>query len=192
MISYDKKFIFVHINKTAGTSMEKALADYGIKKLEEKSDLKFELNYNQSQHFNCDEYKKYLGSEYDDYFKFTVVRNPFDRVVSYYYGGAIQKGLNFKDWVVDRYLNANYKDYIRMYSDYTHWFDKDEMNCVLKFENLDQDFIKLKETLDLNCELGKANVNKSRTHYRDYYDDKTKDIIENHFEKELNTFQYKF
>ena len=161
MISYDKKFIFVHINKTAGTSMEKALADYGVKKLEEKGDLKFELNYNQSQHFNCDEYKKYLGSEYDDYFKFTVVRNPFDRVVSYYYGGAIQKGLNFKDWVVDRYLNENYKDYIRMYSDYTHWFDKDELNCVLKFENLDQDFIKLKETLDLNCELGKANVNKS-------------------------------
>ena len=192
MISYDKKFIFVHINKTAGTSMEKALADYGVKKLEEKGDLKFELNYNQSQHFNCDEYKKYLGSEYDDYFKFTVVRNPFDRVVSYYYGGAIQKGLNFKDWVVDRYLNENYKDYIRMYSDYTHWFDKDELNYVLKFENLDQDFIKLKETLDLNCELGKANVNKSRTHYRDYYDDKTKDIIENHFEKELNTFQYKF
>ena len=192
MISYDKKFIFVHINKTAGTSMEKALVDYGVKKLQEKGDLKFELNYNQSQHFNCDEYKKYLGSEYDDYFKFTVVRNPFDRVVSYYYGGAIQKGLNFKDWVVDRYLNENYKDYIRMYSDYTHWFDKDEMNCVLKFENLDQDFIKLKETLDLNCELGKANVNKSRTHYRDYYDNKTKDIIENHFEKELNTFQYKF
>ena len=192
MISYDKKFIFVHINKTAGTSMEKALADYGVKKLEEKGDLKFELNYNQSQHFNCDEYKKYLGSEYDDYFKFTVVRNPFDRVVSYYYGGAIQKGLNFKDWVVDRYLNENYKDYIRMYSDYAYWFDKDEMNCVLKFENLDQDFIKLKETLDLNCELGKANVNKSRTHYRDYYDNKTKDIIENHFEKELNTFQYKF
>ena len=192
MISYDKKFIFVHINKTAGTSMEKALADYGVKKLEEKGDLKFELNYRQSQHFNCDEYKKYLGSEYDDYFKFTVVRNPFDRVVSYYYGGAIQKGLNFKDWVVDRYLNENYKDYIRMYSDYTHWFDKDEMNCVLKFENLDQDFIKLKETLDLNCELGKANVNKSRTHYRDYYDNKTKDIIENHFEKELNAFQYKF
>ena len=61
MISYDKKFIFVHINKTAGTSMEKALADYGVKKLEEKNDLKFELNYNQSQHFNCDEYKKYLG-----------------------------------------------------------------------------------------------------------------------------------
>ena len=192
MISYDKKFIFVHINKTAGTSMEKALVDYGVKKLQEKGDLKFELNYNQSQHFNCDEYKKYLGSEYDDYFKFTVVRNPFDRVVSYYYGGAIQKGLNFKDWVVDRYLNENYKDYIRMYSDYTHWFDKDELNCVLKFENLDQDFIKLKETLDLNCELGKANVNKSRTHYRDYYDNKTKDIIENHFEKELNTFQYKF
>ena len=39
MISYDKKFIFVHINKTAGTSMEKALADYGVRKLEQKRTL---------------------------------------------------------------------------------------------------------------------------------------------------------
>ena len=77
------------------------------------------------------------------------MRNPFDRVVSYYYGGAIQSGLSFKEWVLDRYRDENYKDYIRMYSDFTHWFDKDEIDYVLKFENLDDDFGKLKESLSI-------------------------------------------
>ena len=94
MISFDKKFIFVHINKTAGTSIEKALSNYGVRKLEENSDLELELTYKQSQHFNTEEYKKHLGDGYDDYYKFTIIRNPFDRVVSYYYGGGGKK----KNW----------------------------------------------------------------------------------------------
>ncbi len=192
MISYDKKFIFVHINKTAGTSMEKALADYGVRKLEEKSDLQFELSYSQSQHFNCEEYSKYLGSEYDDYFKFTVIRNPFDRVVSYYYGGAIKSDLSFSQWVVDRYKNKNFKDFERMYSDYKHWINLDDMDLILRFENLSVDFEKLKNTLDLDISLGSYNVNKKRVGYEEYYDDNTKEIIGNFFRDELDKFNYEF
>ena len=192
MISFNKKLIFVHINKTPATSIQKALSNYGVKKLEENNKIETELTYKQSQHFNTIEYRKYLGEDYDNYYKFSVVRNPFDRVVSYYYGGAIQSGLSFKEWVLDRYRDENYKDYIRMYSDFTHWFSKDEIDYVLKFENLDNDFDKLKETLNLDCSLSKNNVNKTRTHYRDYYDDETIDVIEKHFEKELNAFNYKF
>ena len=49
MISFNKKFIFVHINKTAGTSIEKALSNYGVKKLEENNKIETELTYKQSQ-----------------------------------------------------------------------------------------------------------------------------------------------
>jgi len=192
MISFDKKFIFVHINKTAGTSMEKALSNYGVRKLEVKNDLKIELTYKQSQHFNTDEYKEYLGGDYNNYYKFSVVRNPFDRVVSYYFGGAVQNGLGFKEWVADRYQGKNYKDYIRMYSDFTHWFEEKDMNFILRFEKLADDFDSLKKILNLDCNLGWKNVNKSRSHYRDYYDEETKGIIENHFSKELETFDYKY
>ena len=38
MISYDKKFIFIHINKTAGTSVEKALCEYGQKRTLQKQE----------------------------------------------------------------------------------------------------------------------------------------------------------
>ena len=192
MISFDKKFIFIHINKTAGTSMEKALSKYGVRKLEPKDNLEFELSYKQSQHFNCEEYKKYLGSEYDDYFKFTVVRNPFDRIVSYYGGGAITNNLSFSDWVIERYQNKNFKDFERMYSDYTHWIGDDKIDFILRFENLSSDFEELKNKLNLECELGYFNVNRRRSDYKEYYDENTKNIIYNFFEREIENFNYKF
>ena len=193
MISYNKKFIFIHINKTAGTAVEKSLLEYGDKRVEPKNDLNFELTYKQSQHFNYKEYKEYLGSEYDNFFKFTVVRNPFDRVVSYYLKNSInQNNLSFSDWVIDRYKNKNFQDYKRMYSDYTHWIDKDNTDFILRFENLSSDFNILKQKLNIDCELKYHNVNKNRLHYKEYYNEDTKEIITNHFKKELNTFNYKF
>ena len=193
MISYNKKFIFIHINKTAGTAVEQSLLEYGNKRVESKNDLEFELTYRQSQHFNYKKYKKYLGSEYDDFFKFTVVRNPFDRVVSYYLKNSINHhNLSFSDWVIDRYKNQNFQDYKRMYSDYTHWINIHDTDFILKFENLPSDFNILKQKLNLNCELEYHNVNKSRLHYKEYYDKNTKEIITNYFKKEINTFNYKF
>lgn len=193
MISYNKKFIFIHINKTAGTAVEQSLLEYGDKRVEPKNDLNFGLTYKQSQHFNYKEYKEYLGSEYDNFFKFTVVRNPFDRVVSYYLKNSInQNNLSFSDWVIDRYKNKNFQDYKRMYSDYTHWIDKDNTDFILRFENLSSDFNILKQKLNIDCELKYHNVNKNRLHYKEYYNEDTKEIITNHFKKELNTFNYKF
>ncbi len=193
MISYSKNFIFIHINKTAGTAIEQSLLEYGTKRVEPKDDLEFELTYRQSQHFNCKEYKKYLGPEYDNFFKFTVVRNPFDRVVSYYLKNSINKNnLSFSDWVVDRYQNKNFQDYKRMYSDYTHWIDEKDIDFILRFENISLDFNKLKNKLNIECELAFHNVNKNRLPYREYYNQDTKKIISNYFQKELNTFNYKF
>ena len=95
MISYDKKFIFIHINKTAGSSIEQALNSYGEKRIVPKNNTDFKMS-KQSQHFNYKEYREFLGADYDDYFKFTVIRNPFDRIVSYYFGlNAITNVLNF-------------------------------------------------------------------------------------------------
>ena len=79
-----------------------------------------------------------------------------------------------------------------MYSDYTHWIDKDNTDFILRFENLSSDFNILKQKLNIDCELKYHNVNKNRLHYKEYYNEDTKEIITNHFKKELNTFNYKF
>ena len=46
MISYDKKFIFIHINKTAGTSIEQALNSYGEKRIVPKNNTITAINSN--------------------------------------------------------------------------------------------------------------------------------------------------
>ena len=58
------KIIFIHIPKNAGISIEEALFD---KKIGHKSILQFE---------------SHNLKKYHEYFKFTVVRNPYDRLVS--------------------------------------------------------------------------------------------------------------
>lgn len=80
MVFSDKyKLIFIHIPKTSGTSIEKALnlmnnnCGYGIK------------NNKAMQHYLWDNYKKYYPNKWKTYRKFSICRNPYTRFVSEYY-----------------------------------------------------------------------------------------------------------
>ncbi len=77
-ICHDKRLIFIHITKNAGSSIKEYFdSDDGL------TDLFW------------DEYKKYYSSYWDSYTKFSIVRNPFCRFISVYkfiLGGSI--GLN--------------------------------------------------------------------------------------------------
>ena len=81
MISHKHKFIFIHINKTGGSSLEHALKKY----CENFSNRKFKhqclfdkLENNPPLISQC----KHLLEEY---FKFTIVRNPWDKELSDYF-----------------------------------------------------------------------------------------------------------
>jgi hypothetical protein len=94
MISLHKRFLFVHIPKTAGNSIQSVLLDYSEDQLvalrEEQDGIeRFGLHnpmYKIKKHSTLSEYRDALGDEqFKNLYKFTCVRNPWDRMVSYYF-----------------------------------------------------------------------------------------------------------
>ncbi len=128
---YFDKFVFIHINKTGGSSIKKVL------------DLPFE-------HVTALEKIASLGREqWDRRFTFTVIRNPWDKVVSHYHFRLQKKRIaeiEFKDWVKKTYRDhmAPFYDVPKMFMPQTDWIsDKDGnilCDSICRFENLKDDF----------------------------------------------------
>jgi hypothetical protein len=93
IISLNKRFVFVHIHKCAGTSIEVALAKplrhndivLGSTKSGEKYQEFFKRTIGLNKHSTALEARQFLGDAlYPKFFKFGFVRHPVDRLHSLY------------------------------------------------------------------------------------------------------------
>ena len=114
MYSHEHKFIYVHIPKSAGTFIK----HYLLSNIEPG----YESNQNQQDYDNkyrttCERALSGIVQdvpEYKDYFKFTIVRNPFDRVVSMY---TYLGGWKF-DYFVENNIDSPMMPYVQKFHDY--------------------------------------------------------------------------
>lgn len=190
------KCIFIHIPKTAGISISKCLFGNlggGHKKIEI-----YQIVFNKI--------------EFDTYFKFTFVRNPWDRLVSAYFylknGGmdnrdriwAERNLLSFVDfdsfvneWVNRRNIET-YKHFIPQFKYFCEpGNDTPQVDYIGYFENLEVDFNTVKMKLGLDSGLMHLNktINKN-IDYRNYYTDTTKDIVADVYQKDIRLLGYDF
>tara|TARA_A200000159_G_C7274563_1_gene318793 strand:- start:260 stop:1036 length:777 start_codon:yes stop_codon:yes gene_type:complete len=124
LISHKHKWIFIHVPKNAGTTATQVLESYAdimgaeYKELEDnvppKNDI-IDLNF--YQHDTASVIKEKLKDQefnYDDYFKFGIVRNPWERAVSKwnYWQKLVRQGttIQYFHYVVNRY--KNFKDWV--------------------------------------------------------------------------------
>ncbi|BAW96821.1 hypothetical protein NIES970_17630 [[Synechococcus] sp. NIES-970] len=166
MLLKNQKILFVHIPKTAGSSIEETLCQHYKVSHNEALILK---NNDPSKgpqslsHLTSREYIKFgyiTQDEFSILFKFAFVRNPWSRVVSEYKWHRYYRKYTFKDWLFKFFPSEDsivtMKDDLRwrhVMPQYRYIFDNDGknlMNFIGYFENLNDDFRKLEKLLEQN------------------------------------------
>lgn len=94
VIFESRKVIFLHYPKTGGNSIQDALRDYSedslvIKNKKQDGKERFELRSKKypklTKHSNLNQYKKAIGRDFINYKIFCTTRNPWDRLISFYF-----------------------------------------------------------------------------------------------------------
>jgi sulfotransferase famil protein len=200
MISLRKRFLFVHIPKTAGNSIQSVLRDYSEDELvalrkEQDGIERFGLrnpNYKIKKHSTLSQYYDALGDQqFRDLYKFTCVRNPWDRMVSYYFTPT-QKPENWNRKKFRETISkaVSVPDYLRLENGEANPFAN--VDCIMRFENLANDFRAVCDAIGISPP-GLPQYNRSnREHYSKYYDDELREIVRARFAAEIERFDYKF
>jgi hypothetical protein len=200
MISFQKRFLFVHIPKTAGNSIQSVLRDYSEDELvalrgEQDGIERFGLrnpNYQVKKHSTLAEYRAALGEmEFGNLYKFTCVRNPWDRMVSYYFTPT----QNTTEWDRKKFRKAIVKllpvaDYLRLDDGKEDLFAN--VNYIMRFENLADDFRAVCAALDISPAMLPRYNRSNRGHYSKYYDDELRELVRTRFAAEIECFGYTF
>lgn len=194
-ISRSKKAVFVHIPKTAGTTIEKVMGMQNIESL--YSTCKNEKYKVCPQHLYASEILE-LAPVTKQYYWFTVVRHPLDRLVSEYH--YIQNtncmaskfaSLNFNDFV--NCLNMPISDRMFLFDRHLEPqvnFIKDAENIeVFKFEQIDTCFKQLQYKFHIpffTHERKKRNMKTSESYYTAAIEEKVKDF----YKEDFKAFNY--
>tara|TARA_A200000159_G_C7326481_1_gene341214 strand:+ start:721 stop:1323 length:603 start_codon:yes stop_codon:yes gene_type:complete len=198
MISHHRKFIFVHIPKCGGTSIESVFGAWQNK----HSQNYFHLGDNR-QHFLLNEIlDKYPGCS--NYFKFAFIRNPFARILSEYNyilsNCKKLKDLSFKEFILN--LEYYFKNFAYEYHDVSlcDYLVNKEGEIIVDFvgrlENFQDDFNKVCDNINMpNLTLPHAMKSSNSSNEKNYikqYDDETRKIVAEKYAKDIEYFGYKF
>ena len=200
MISLQKHFLFVHIPKTAGNSIQTALRDYSEDQLvalrkEQDGIERFGLRnpkYNIKKHSTLAEYRDALENEqFRSLYKFSCVRNPWDRMVPYYFtptqSPETWDGKKFRK-MISKIVSV--ADYLRLDQDDEDPFTN--VDYIMRFENLAEDFRTVCGKVGISAATLPRYNRSNREHYSKYYDDELRELVRTQFAAEIERFGYTF
>lgn len=158
----NEQFIFIHIPKTAGKSVNEIL------------DLKG------ARHLKYLDYKREIGERISEYYIFSVIRHPEERLISAYYylknnGNQSREDTNFnKKWIstcssIDDFVCNNLKEkevlespFFCPQTDYLSDSDNTFPNNlhIIRFENIDTEINQIPDRIKKGKTLPHLNANK--------------------------------
>jgi hypothetical protein len=183
MVNHEIECIFVEIPKTASSSVRAVIGKPN------------------NPHLNiCQILRTMDPVKFEEYFKFSFVRNPWDRVVSLYMrqeGLVVRKHMSFEqfvDWI--QYSSATCLHPLPHVNQLDWLVDQHGnmmMDYVGRFERLNDDWEVISGKLNITNRLSHINKNNLKDkHYSEYYNERTKNVVADKFRRDIEYFGYEF
>jgi hypothetical protein len=186
-ISHKHKFIWFRVAKNGTRTLLASLKNNGVP-------LDVEQPY--SVH--------YPTGRYGDYYKFAVARNPWDRLVSCWFGRVLRKNaFNFEDKQYEEMKNFSaFVEHVSTldidncdshYASQSSLIDLNELDYLARMETFEHDIGNIFEDIGIrNFDLTVKNISKKRTHYTEYYTDDLREKVGEIYKKDIQLFGYKY
>lgn len=226
LISHTHKFIFTKTTKTASTSVEvyferyclgqkdqvlydknsikeyrdEYVSEAGIIGFRGEKEHRIQKKPKWYHHMSAKLIKEFIGDQmWDNYFKFCVIRNPYEKVLSAFFHLYISRNqllgndqnrliFLFRNWISSS--DSLKPDRDKYFIDGAYVMDE-----VIRYENLNNGIRKICEHLKVSFEPHRVPTFKSQ--YRPagssiykFYDKKSEEIVYNRFQIEFSFFNY--
>lgn len=229
IVSFEHNFIFLKTTKTAGTSFEIALSKYLnsddiITPISEENKRQ-ELNYRGAQnyyypdglfqklgilkprqkffnHMTAEEVKKTLGSDaFDKFIKVSIIRNPFDYVVSRYFWRFRDVINTTSKYHFQNWLLTIEKEKLLQNKSITHIGGRNVVDIMLRFEHFEADINSFAERLGLPNSLAaefksitaKSQIRPKKATAQEMFDGFSEgiDLVKRLFQEDIENYGYK-
>jgi hypothetical protein len=206
LISDSKGFLFVHVQKTAGSSIRKVLDPFAVhpsRSLLNKLMSRLHLQRDFRRFYFRPHARLRLAEQvipparFARLFKFAFVRNPWDRLVSWY-SFILQNPDHRRHRLVvelgsfEAYVHFEIeRDKISQYDMLAGRDGEIRLDFVGRFENLREDVGHVFERLGVEAELPREKVSRHAA-YPTFYTPETVELVRRHWSKDIETFGYQF
>lgn len=189
-ISHNFKFIFIHVHRTGGTTITNLL----------RQNLGNKINVI-SEHGNAATSEKEMLEKHADYFTFGFVRNPWERMLSWYSlinknntDTMVQTRQKFQKFLAldqafasgDSFFHYNQLDYFpTLHGSY-------EGIKIYSYEKFEEETHKLFAHLGFELQEIPVMNNTEAKVYKEFYTAKSKELVAQKCEKDIAYFKYSF
>lgn len=199
LVSDSHKLIFIHIQKTGGSTIHKLLQERVP-----------DLHLVKPRHGGAIRAKQKVDG-WDEYYKFAFVRNPWDRMVSWYSMVTKSPQNSNKLWRYARDNSSTFEEFIYnctdeveiwkgVYYSFTYnqldYLTNENGDLLVDFigrlENFDEDVREVFDKIGVDLELVPHKNRSKHRHYSTFFTPDTEMVVRERFKKDIEYFGYEF